>query len=60
MGGWGAYETNAPMPYWGGMNFEGLKMSMDDTNIVDILQGKGVEVYEASVGPFSSAWDRAC
>ena len=60
MGGWGAYETNAPMPYWGGMNFEGLKMSMDDTNIVEILQDKGVEVYEASVGPFSSAWDRAC
>ncbi|MBQ6899022.1 MAG: hypothetical protein IJN70_08580 [Clostridia bacterium] len=60
MGGWGAYETNAPMPYWGGLNFEGLKMSTDDTNIVEILQDKGVEVYEASVGPFSSAWDRAC
>ncbi len=60
MGGWGAYEDNAPMPYWGGLNFEGLKMSMDDTNIVDILKGKGVDVYEASVGPFSSAWDRAC
>ncbi len=60
MGGWGAYETNAPMPYWGGMNFNGLMMSTDDTNIVDILKGKGVEVYEASVGPFSSAWDRAC
>lgn len=60
MGGWGAYETNAPMPYWGGMNFEGLMMSTDDTNIVDILNSKGVEVYEASVGPFSSAWDRAC
>ncbi len=60
MGGWGAYEDNAPMPYWGGMNFEGLKMSVGDTNIVDVLKGKGVEVYEASVGPFSSAWDRAC
>lgn len=60
MGGWGAYETNAPMPYWGGMNFEGLKMSTDDTNIVDILNSYGIETYEASVGPFSSAWDRAC
>lgn len=60
MGGWGAYETAAPMPYWGGLNFEGLKMSVDDTNIVDLLNENGVEVYEASVGPFSSAWDRAC
>lgn len=60
MGGWGAYEDNAPMPYWGGMSFDGLKMSVGDTNIVDILCEHGVEVYEASVGPFSSAWDRAC
>ena len=60
MGGWGAYETAAPMPYWGGMNFEGLKMSTGDTNIVEELRNSGVEVYEASVGPFSSAWDRAC
>ncbi|MBR2410792.1 MAG: hypothetical protein IKB08_03610 [Clostridia bacterium] len=60
MGGWGAYEENAPMPYWGGMGFDGLKMSSSDTNIVDILNSYGVETYEASVGPFSSAWDRAC
>ncbi len=60
MGGWGAYEENAPMPYWGGMSFEGLKMSVGDTNIVDILNSYGIEAYEASVGPFSSAWDRAC
>lgn len=60
MGGWGAYEENAPMPYWGGMGFDGLKMSTSDTNIVDILNTYGVETYEASVGPFSSAWDRAC
>ncbi len=60
MGGWGAYEDNAPMPYWGGMSFDGLKMSTSDTNIVDILNSYGVETYEASVGPFSSAWDRAC
>ncbi len=60
MGGWGEYEDHATMPYWGGMNFEGLKMSMGDTNIVDILNENGVETYEASVGPFSSAWDRAC
>lgn len=60
MGGWGAYEENAPMPYWGGMSFDGLKMSTSDTNIVDILNEYGIETYEASVGPFSSAWDRAC
>ncbi len=60
MGGWGAYEDHATNPYWGGMNFEGLKMSMGDTNIVDILNENGIETYEASVGPFSSAWDRAC
>lgn len=60
MGGWGAYEEHAPMPYWGGMSFDGLKMSTSDTNIVDILNSYGVETYEASVGPFSSAWDRAC
>lgn len=60
MGGWGAYEENAPMPYWGGMGFDGLQMSTSDTNIVDILNSYGVETYEASVGPFSSAWDRAC
>ncbi|MBR3766734.1 MAG: hypothetical protein IKL10_00660 [Clostridia bacterium] len=60
MGGWGAYEENAPMPYWGGMNFNGLQMSVGDTNIVDILNEHGIETYEASVGPFSSAWDRAC
>ena len=60
MGGWGEYEENAPMPYWGGMSFNGLEMSVSDTNIVDILNSYGVETYEASVGPFSSAWDRAC
>lgn len=60
MGGWGAYEDNAPMPYWGGMSFDGLMLSVSDTNIVDILNSYGVETYEASVGPFSSAWDRAC
>lgn len=60
MGGWGAYEEHAPMPYWGGLGFDGLMMSVGDTNIVDILNSYGVETYEASVGPFSSAWDRAC
>lgn len=60
MGGWGAYEENAPMPYWGGLNMDGLSMGVSDTNIVDILNSYGVETYEASVGPFSSAWDRAC
>lgn len=60
MGGWGAYEENAPMPYWGGLNFDGLVMSTDDTDFVEILNSYGIETYEASVGPFSSAWDRTC
>ena len=59
MGGWGAYE-NFETPYWGGMDFDGLMMSMGDTDLIEILNANGVEAYEASVGPFSSAWDRAC
>ncbi len=59
MGGWGAYE-DFETPYWGGMDFDGLMMSMGDTDLIEILNDNGVEAYEASVGPFSSAWDRAC
>ena len=49
--GWGEYDDiNGLIPYWG----------MTATNTVQYLRSQGVEAYAASVGPFSSAWDRAC
>ncbi len=55
MGGWAPgsrfYEMS---PYWGG----GLMPS--DTDLIEILNGQGVEAYAPAVGPLSSAWDRAC
>ena len=49
--GWGEYDDiNGLIPYWG----------MTATNTVKYLRSQGVEAYAASVGPFSSAWDRAC
>ena len=49
--GWGTYdEINPLIPYWG----------MTATNVNKYLVDKGVECYSASVGPCSSAWDRAC
>ncbi len=38
------------MPYWG----------MTTGSLPDYLATKGYETYAASVGPLSSAWDRAC
>ena len=38
------------MPYWG----------MTTGSLTDYLSAKGYETYAASVGPLSSAWDRAC
>ena len=49
--GWGQYDDlNAFIPYWG----------MTATRIIDYLRSQGVDAYAASVGPCSSAWDRAC
>lgn len=49
--GWGYNdEINNIMPYWG----------MTAGNILDYLGTKGYEIIDASVGPVSSAWDRAC
>ncbi|MBQ2154768.1 MAG: S-layer homology domain-containing protein [Oscillospiraceae bacterium] len=49
--GWGEYDDiNSLIAYWG----------MTATNTVKYLRSQGVEAYAASVGPFSSAWDRAC
>lgn len=39
------------VPYWGYSN---------DNNVLTTLRGQGYEAYAPSVGPMSSAWDRAC
>lgn len=49
--GWGSDEgIDRRLPYWGATT----------GSLVDFLTGEGVECYSASVGPISSAWDRAC
>ena len=51
MGGWGdGVGINSSIPYWGA----------DTGSLAEYLRGEGHEVCEATVGPFSSAWDRAC
>ena len=49
--GWGSYDgLNDIAPYWG--LFTG--------DILEELNDSGYRCYAASVGPLSSAWDRAC
>lgn len=49
--GWGGGEgINAVAPYWGGTTGDLMKY----------LSKEGYTCYSASVGPISSAWDRAC
>lgn len=49
--GWGEKSDLDPLvPYWG----------MTTGNLMKYLNAKGYESYAAQVGPFSSAWDRAC
>ena len=43
-------NTDNILPYWG----------RGGRNVVKHLQGKGYTVYYPSLGPFNSAWDRAC
>lgn len=51
LGGWGAYDTvNDVAPYWG----------MTTGSVLEYLESEGYDCYAASVGPISSAWDRAC
>ena len=51
MYGWGENEgINKYIHYWGATS----------GSIAEYLREKGCECYEASVGPASSAWDRAC
>lgn len=49
--GWGSYDArDSETPYWG----------LGSTNVKNSLTSRGYQVYMASVGPVSSAWDRAC
>ncbi len=49
--GWGSYDDINPyIPYWG----------MTACDAIAYLRSCGGNVYAASVGPISSAWDRAC
>ena len=51
LNGWGADEgIDEVLPYWGATT----------GNLTSYLQSQGYESYSASVGPLSSAWDRAC
>lgn len=51
IGGWGRDEgINNTLPYWGATT----------GNLAEFLNEEGYSVFEASVGPLSSAWDRAC
>lgn len=55
MGGWGPYsgKSHETMPYWGGWGDS-------EGDIIKMYNDLGVEAYAATVGPFNSAWDRAC
>lgn len=51
LNGWGGAEgINGVIPYWGATTGD----------LMSYLQSEGYECYSASVGPLSSAWDRAC
>ncbi len=51
MGGWGeGSSANEVSPYWGATS----------GSISEYLRTQEIDVVEANVGPFSSAWDRAC
>ncbi|MBQ4604794.1 MAG: hypothetical protein IJB16_09345 [Clostridia bacterium] len=51
LNGWGGAEgINGIAPYWGATTGD----------LMSYLQSEGYECYSASVGPLSSAWDRAC
>ena len=56
MGGWGSdSDYYKDSPYWGGGLIPG-----QTTDLIQILNEKGIKAYAPSVGPLSSAWDRAC
>lgn len=56
MGGWGTADPYYSFsPYWGGGLLPG-----SENDIIKTLNERGIEAYAPSVGPLSSAWDRAC
>ncbi|NLO46594.1 MAG: hypothetical protein GX107_08935 [Clostridiales bacterium] len=51
LNGWGGDEgLNGILPYWGASTGD----------LMEYLRSQGFDCYSASVGPISSAWDRAC
>lgn len=51
LSGWGHYDSrNRFFPYWG----------MKNGSLMEQLQKQGFKVYDASVAPQGSAWDRTC
>lgn len=59
MGGWGSYDSNyKTAPYWG--SADGVKKGEAKLDAVSLLNKNGYKAYAASLGPLSSAWDRAC
>ena len=51
LGGWGeSTGINSVVPYWGSTSGD----------LAGLLRNEGFEVYTPSIGPVSSAWDRAC
>ncbi len=51
LNGWGGAEgIDGIIPYWGATTGD----------LMDYLRSEGYDCYSASVGPLSSAWDRAC
>lgn len=50
--GWGAgSDIEVSKPYWG---------DTQENNVMTYLRDKGYSVYNPSVGPMGSSWDRAC
>lgn len=50
--GWGQGDgVNEKAPYWG---------ITKDRDIISVMNKEGFECYSPSLGPWSSAWDRAC
>ena len=55
LGGWGesdGIETRLHYHYWG--------FGTEDRDLPAHLRAQGIEAYFPSLGPFTSAWDRAC
>ena len=63
------FKSNYPYVFVNGLTSYGPDSKLDEYSpffgsregkITEYLADRGLEVYEAPTGPFSSAWDRAC